>query len=101
SRSADGMVPAIRSPRSQPRITSALSGTFRHAARKPRLRFRIAVGFAPKPRPPGTEIFAAETGAQNPARLSAETDTETTRSGQKPAFSRTNARAPNQVRGLE
>ena len=33
----------------------------------------------------GTEIFCAETGAQNPAFLSAETVTETTRSKRKPA----------------
>ena len=49
----------------------------------------------------GTEIFDGETGLQNLPFLSPETDTETTRSGRKPALRGKNAKTPKEVRYLK
>jgi hypothetical protein len=57
--------------------------------------------FEPVSASAGNGNFRCGDTAQNLARLSAETNAETTRSGQKPAERRDIAKAPNQVRALE
>jgi hypothetical protein len=50
------------------------------------LRLRVAVGFAPEPRPSGTEILNAETDPQKSAQQLAETVLETLAKRESPRF---------------